>query len=396
MTQSHQLASFDDGLENSAGDGLKTGSAKSPAYKGASRSASPAAPSSSPAPSRFHRRSQPVIARLAEELMSSPAITTQTTEPVFKAARLMLESGIRGVPVLDPVGRPVGLVSDGDLLGRRVEGLPSPWLEMLAERAPPPREALERPVGEVMSAPLITIARKASVRDIAETFRAHRIKRLPVLDGGNLVGVVTRADLLPLIDELPAAPPAGRGNGGGLLEFLESMIGGASLRGGLERAPAPAAAPGPPEDKAVAITTLSAKAFRDAVRARKAESEDSSQARRREAQLERERQVQTFLDQHVTDANWSEMLEKAKLVALNGEQEFMMLRFPSDLCSDGGRKIDVVEPGWEETLRGAAAELYGRWRTDLKPQGFGLSARIVSYEDGIIGDIGLYLTWKGD
>ena len=74
----------------------------------------------------------------------------------------------------------------------------------------------------------------------------------------------------------------------------------------------------------------------------------------------------------------------------------MLLRFPSDLCSDGGRKIDVAEEGWEETLRGEAAELYSRWRTELKPQGFGLSARIVSYDDkGIIGDLALYLTWGG-
>ena len=44
--------------------------------------------------------------------------------------------------------------------------------------------------------------------------------------------------------------------------------------------------------------------------------------------------------------------------------------------SDGGRKIDVAEEGWEGTLRGEAAELYGRWRTELKPRGFGLSARL--------------------
>ena len=90
----------------------------------------------------------------------------------------------------------------------------------------------------------------------------------------------------------------------------------------------------------------------------------------------------------MSDAQWSEMLDKAKLAARSGEQEFMMLRFPSDLCSDGGRKIDVAEEGWEGTLRGEAAEVYSRWRTELKPRGFGLSARIVSYEDGIIGDIG--------
>ena len=56
------------------------------------------------------------------------------------------------------------------------------------------------------------------------------------------------------------------------------------------------------------------------------------------------------------------MLNRAKLAASSGEQEFIMLRFPSDLCNDGGRKIDVAEEGWEGTLRGAAAELYGRWQ----------------------------------
>ena len=384
MTKSSQTASFNDRSDKTVGDSLETGSASSAPEKGAGSAGS----------HRSRRHSGAVLARLADELMSSPAITTQTTEPVFSVARLMLNSGIDGVPVLDPAGRPVGMVSDGDLLGRRGEGRRSPWLEMLAEQSPPPRSALERPVGEVMSAPLITISRKASVRDIAETFRAHRIKQLPVLDGGSMVEVVTRADLLPLVDELPDARSAGRDKGGGLLEFLESMIGGASLRGGLERAPAPPSAPR--GEKAVAIDALSAKAFRDAVRASKAESLDHKQTTRREAQLERERQVHAFLDQHVTDANWSEMLEKAKFAALNGEQEYMMLRFPSDLCSDGGRKIDVAEEGWEGTLRGAAAELYGRWRTELKPQGFSLSARIVSYDDGIVGDLGLYLTWRGD
>ena len=385
MTGTIQMARFN----NLSDNGVTTGSANSAAPNEAGSAAAPAQ-----AAPRSHRSSPAPFARLAEELMSSPAIATRTTEPVFSVARLMLESGISGVPVLDPGGRSVGMVSDGDLLGRRGEGRRSPWLEMLAKQSPPPRSALERPVGEVMTAPLITVSRKASVRDMAELFRAHAIKRLPVLDGGSLVGVVTRADLLPLVDDLPTAPSAGGDNGGGLLAFLESMIGGASLRGGLARAPAQGAAP--QGEKAVAIETLSAKAFHDVVRACQAELVDQKQKMMREAQLERERQAHELLDQHVTDANWSEMLDRAKLAALNGEEEFMMLRFPSDLCSDSGRMIDVAEEGWEATLRGAAAELYGRWRTDLKPKGFGLSARIVSYEEGIVGDIGLCLTWRGD
>jgi hypothetical protein len=245
-----------------------------------------------------------------------------------------------------------------------------------------------------MSAPLITVSPKASVRDIAEAFQAHRIKRLPVLDGETLVGVVSRADLLRLVESLPAATPVRAGDGGGLLGFLESMIGGASLRGGLERPIEPAQAP--QQEKDTAPSDLSADAFRDAVRACKVESLDHGQHSKGQAQLERQRQIKALLEQHVSDAQWSQMLDKAKLAARSGEQEFMMLRFPSDLCSDGGRKIDVAEEGWEGTLRGEAAEVYSRWRTELKPRGFGLGAQIVSYEDGIIGDMALFLTWKGD
>jgi len=134
--------------------------------------------------------------------------------------------------------------------------------------------------------------------------------------------------------------------------------------------------------------------LRDAVRAYKTESVDQKQTLNRDAQIERDRQVKVLLDHHVREELWRELLHHAELAARNGEQELMLLRFPSDLCSDGGRKIDVAEEGWEGTLRGEAAELYSRWRTELKPQGFGLSARIVSFEEkGIIGDLGLYLTW---
>ena len=47
-----------------------------------------------------------------------------------------------------------------------------------------------------------------------------------------------------------------------------------------------------------------------------------------------------------------------------------------------------------QAQKGEAGEIYNRWLKELKPQGFGLSARIVSYDDGIIGDIALYLTWS--
>ncbi len=151
------------------------------------------------------RRSESGPYLLAGDLMSSPAITVRTTEPVSSVAQLMLESGVGGVPVLDAGERPVGMVSDGDLLGRRGEGSREWWLEMLAKQSQPVglvKNALERPVGEIMSAPLIAISTRATVQQITETLQANRIKRLPVLDDEKLVGVVSRTDLLRFVESV--------------------------------------------------------------------------------------------------------------------------------------------------------------------------------------------------
>ncbi|HTT81575.1 MAG TPA: hypothetical protein VMF86_18055, partial [Stellaceae bacterium] len=79
--------------------------------------------------------------------------------------------------------------------------------------------------------------------------------------------------------------------------------------------------------------------------------------------------------------------------AEHGERDFMLLRFPSDLCADGGRAINSALPEWPATLRGEAAELYRRWESGLKPRGFHLVARILDFPDGKPGDIGLFLGW---
>ena len=70
-----------------------------------------------------------------------------------------------------------------------------------------------------------------------------------------------------------------------------------------------------------------------------------------------------------------------------------MLRFPSQLCRDGGRLINIADAGWPATLRGEAAELFLRWEQELKPAGFRLSARVLEFPGGKPGDIGLYVVW---
>jgi CBS domain-containing protein len=334
---------------------------------------------------------------VASDLMTSPAFVVSKTDALSSVARRMLETGVNGMPVVDAAGVPIGMVSDGDLIGRRGDRRDDWWLEILAMRSAPgagvPLPDLDTAVHEVMSSPLITVAHTASIKDIAEALQAHCVKRLPVLEQGRLVGVVSRADLLRVAESMPRPTPARVSGSSGFLDFLESMVGGASLRGVPER-PAALHKDEPSKEKKPTPSILSAAAFREKVHAYKAQIAGQKQASKQEAQLERERQVKALLDQHTSDAVWHGLLQRAETVAANGEQELLLVRFPADLCSDGGRMIDVVEEGWEGTLRGEAAEICSRWRNDLKPQGFGLGARIVSYqENGVIGDIGLYLTW---
>jgi CBS domain-containing protein len=336
-------------------------------------------------------RSQSDLYLLARDLMTSPAVVAAGETSVREVARLMLDQGVGAVPVLDASGVAIAMVSDGDLLGRRPDdGRRDWWLGMLASGAASDdiNGLGDRAVRDVMSAPLISIAPGAPVQDVAEALQAHRVKRLPVIEDGRALGVVSRADLLCVVESIPR-PRIEEEAGARILGFLESLIGGASLSGTLER-PAAAAIEAPPPPPP---SVISAAAFRASVRAFKQESVDRQRQARREAELNRRQQIKAFLDHHVSAQFWRELLDRAELAARAGEQELMLLRLPSDLCSDGGRKIDVAERGWEETLRGEAAEIYDRWRKELKPQGFGFSARIVSYDDGIVGDVGLYLTW---
>jgi hypothetical protein len=152
---------------------------------------------------------------------------------------------------------------------------------------------------------------------------------------------------------------ADEGAGAGILTFLESMTGGASLRGVAGRpgaAPALPPAQAPPAQPAFPPGLFAPRSAPSKLRP--TIGDDSPDGRRSSRADGRSR-------------------AHAALAARSGEQELMMLRFPSDLCSDRGRKIDIAEKGWEETLRGEVAEIFSRWREELKPRGLGLSARVV-------------------
>lgn len=95
-----------------------------------------------------------------------------------------------------------------------------------------------------------------------------------------------------------------------------------------------------------------------------------------------------------------------------GETELLLVSFPSDFCTDSGRaiintgappivqptkeekaKLKDAEPEWLKTLPHGAQPIYEYWKSELRPAGFGFSARILDFPDGKPGNIGLFFTW---
>jgi CBS domain-containing protein len=327
---------------------------------------------------------------VANDIMADWVISVPFGASVRSVARLLFDHQIDGAPVVDGAGVAIGMVSDGDLLGRRPDGKrPAWWLELLAHDTPATERSSavrDRAIQDVMTTPLISVGPYTPVREIARLLRLHRIKRLPVILDAKVIGIVGQADLLDLVEHLPQTASEKAGVTGGLYGLVQSLVGGGSHASGLP--PPEASAPA-----AVAAPDISAESFRNLVTASQQQVSDEAAKLKDVASLERKRQVKAVLEQRVSKEFWQDLVNHAELAAQHGDKEMILLRFPSEVCSDGGRAIDNVEEGWETTLRGEPAEIYARWLHDLKPRGFGLGARIMSFDKDRLGDFGLFLTW---
>jgi CBS domain-containing protein len=336
---------------------------------------------------------------LAKELMTTEVVTVGPDTPAAEIARTLMEHAISAVPVVDRDGAPIGMVSEGDLIGRSEaerDARRDWWLGLLAEGEEPTVESLgamrttARTARELMAAPVITVTETTDTTDIARVLRTYRIKRVPVVRDGRIVGIVSRADLLRAFEAPPpaAAAPSAPRREGFLTEVVESIhehfVHGEHPEAGKAQ---PAAGPAHDSEKVSADDFRSLAAEHWNARARHEEAEHEAQRARRSAR------VKELVEHHVGDASWRQLLHRAREAAESGEKEFLLFRFPAQLCSDGGRAVNVPDPAWPATLCGEAAEIYLRWEHDLKPQGFHLTARVLDFPGGIPGDIGLFLVW---
>jgi CBS domain-containing protein len=151
----------------------------------------------------------------ASDVMTRDVVTVRRGASIAEAVRLMLDHGVSGLPVLDDGGKVIGILTEGDLLCRSKTGTERHrphWLEILMG---PGRMAGDyvrthgRKVEEIMTRDVVSVAEDTALDEIVELMQRRRIKRVPVLDGGSLAGIVSRADLLRALARTLDDRPAG-------------------------------------------------------------------------------------------------------------------------------------------------------------------------------------------
>jgi len=112
---------------------------------------------------------------VARDIMTREVVSTRPTCRVEEVTRVLYFHGISGLPVVDDNHTVIGMVSEADILGRTTG---------------------QDTIQDIMSSPAVTIAEDTPLEEIAAILTAKRIKRVPVVSDGKLVGIVSRADVV--------------------------------------------------------------------------------------------------------------------------------------------------------------------------------------------------------
>jgi CBS domain-containing protein len=149
------------------------------------------------------------------DIMTAPVVTITLDTPVHEIAALLIEHHISGVPVVSN-GRVVGLVNEFELLRRHEIGTEGSapersWWTQLIERDPRPIEYVKshaRQAKDFMTRQVITVTEDAPVQKVASIFAARTVRRVVVMRGQQLVGIITRANLVQALALNAQASPA--------------------------------------------------------------------------------------------------------------------------------------------------------------------------------------------
>jgi CBS domain-containing protein len=150
----------------------------------------------------------------AGDIMTRNVITIDADSTIAQAAQRMLDHRISGMPVVDDTGRVIGIISEGDLLHRAETGTQrrtSWWLGLVAgssARAENFTREHGRTVRDVMSSNVISVNENADLSEVVHLMEGRRIKRVPVLSDRQVVGIISRANLMRVLATIEPAAAA--------------------------------------------------------------------------------------------------------------------------------------------------------------------------------------------
>ena len=151
----------------------------------------------------------------ARDVMTTTVITVTPETTVRELAQLLVRHRISAAPVVDEDQHVIGMVSEGDLLHRSEidsetkPGRQSWWLKMIgSDGAADYVKANARRVGEIMSREPVCVTEDTALAEIASVLESHHIKRVPVLRGGRLAGIVSRSNLVQALASAAVAEAA--------------------------------------------------------------------------------------------------------------------------------------------------------------------------------------------
>jgi CBS domain-containing protein len=142
--------------------------------------------------------------------MTPDVIVVGPDESVQKAARLMADHGISGVPVVDADGQLVGMISEGDLIMRQATRRSRPWWRAFFEDPDALAREYQRTTGttvrEAMTRAVVSVSPDLGLEAVSRILLDRGLRRLPVVEGGRLVGIISRGDIVKVLAATVAAP----------------------------------------------------------------------------------------------------------------------------------------------------------------------------------------------
>jgi CBS domain-containing protein len=149
----------------------------------------------------------------AHQIMTRPVVTVSSETTIVEAANTMLQRHVSGLPVVDAAGKLVGIISEGDFLRRSEIGTQRKRGQFLRFILGAGQAATDfvhehgRKVAEIMTREPLTISEDTTLEDIVELMEKKHVKRLPVMRGDQVVGIVSRANLLQAVATLTRQIP---------------------------------------------------------------------------------------------------------------------------------------------------------------------------------------------